>query len=74
MQKLNWGLKFTSQPSSYPIVTNCKNAVLYFLQQNLKYNSPPDTFFGLAHVGEGAAGSSAHLINLIHETRKRGYP
>jgi uncharacterized protein YjbJ (UPF0337 family) len=25
-------------------------------------------------VGKGAAGCSTHLINLIHETRKRGYP
>jgi hypothetical protein len=73
MQKLNWGLKFTTQPSSYPIVMNYKNSVLSFLQQDLKYNSPSGTFFGLPHVGKGAAGSSAHLINLIHKTRKRGY-
>ena len=44
------------------------------LQQNLKYNLLPDSFFGLPDVSKGAAGSSAHFINLIHETRKRGCP
>ena len=44
------------------------------LQQNLKYNLLPDTFFGLPDVGKGAAGCSTHFINLIHETRKRGCP
>jgi hypothetical protein len=44
------------------------------LEHSFNYNSPPDTFIGPHHVGKGPAGSSTHLINLIHETRKRGYP